>query len=46
VIDDWAKAYDNLDAGEIRRLQIRIGAITARAAHRARAHGFEVCGQS
>ncbi len=45
VIDSWARAYDDLDAAEIRRLQMRIGAATARAAGRARAYGFRACGQ-
>jgi hypothetical protein len=45
LIDSWAKAYDDLDMAEIQRLQIRIGLATARARDRARAYGFEVCGQ-
>jgi hypothetical protein len=45
VIDNWAKAYDDLDTAEIGRLQIQIGAITAKAGDRARAYGFKVCGQ-
>ncbi len=45
VIDSWARAYDDLDTAEIRRLQMRIGAATARAAGMARAYGFRVCGQ-
>jgi hypothetical protein len=45
VIDRWADAYDDLDDAEIRRLQIRLGLATARAADRARAYGFRVCGQ-
>jgi hypothetical protein len=45
LIDQWAKAYDDLDTTEIRRLQIRIGITTAKARSRARAYGFEVCGQ-
>ncbi len=46
VIDDWAQAYDDLDAREIRRLQLRIGAITAKADGIARGYGFEVCGRT
>ncbi len=45
VIDRWAKAYDDLDAAAIRRLQIRLGLTAGTAARRARAYGFEVCGQ-
>jgi hypothetical protein len=45
VIDRWAQAYDDLDAGAIRRLQIRLGLTSAKAADRAQAYGFEVCGQ-
>jgi hypothetical protein len=45
VIDDWAKAYDDLDREAIRRLQIRLGALAAEARERARSYGFEVCGQ-
>jgi hypothetical protein len=45
VIDDWAKAYDDLDSEAIRRLQIRLGALAAEAGERARSYGFEVCGQ-
>ena len=45
VIDRWADAYDNLDAAEVRRLQIRLGLTAGKAADRARAYGFEVCGQ-
>jgi hypothetical protein len=45
VIDRWAGAYENLDAAEIRRLQIRLGLTAGRAADRARAYGFQVCGQ-
>jgi hypothetical protein len=46
VIDDWAEAYDDLDAREIRRLQLRIGAVTAKAEGIAQAYGFDVCGQA
>jgi hypothetical protein len=46
VMDDWAKAYDNLDTAQIRMLQVRIGLATAAAEQRATAYGFEVCGQS
>jgi hypothetical protein len=45
VIDDWARAYDRLDAAGIRSLQIRLGLLSARAARAARAYGFEVCGR-
>jgi len=45
VIDRWAMAYDNLDAAEIRRQQIRLGLTAGRAADRAGAYGFAVCGQ-
>jgi hypothetical protein len=45
VIDRWAEAYDNLDPTAIRRLQIRLGLTAGRAAERARAYGFQVCGQ-
>jgi hypothetical protein len=45
VIDRWAMAYDDLDAAAIRRLQIRLGQTAGRAAQRARAYGFQVCGQ-
>ena len=45
LIEDWANAYDDLDPEAIRRLQLRLGAITATAGNRARAYGFEVCGQ-
>jgi hypothetical protein len=45
VIDDWAKAYDDLHPEAIRRLQIRLGVIAAKARDRARAYGFKVCGQ-
>jgi hypothetical protein len=45
LIDNCAKAYDDLDTAEIRRLQTRIGVATAKVRDRARAYGFEVCGQ-
>lgn len=45
VIDTWAAAYDDLDEAAIRRQQIRLGVTAGRAAARARAYGFEVCGQ-
>jgi hypothetical protein len=45
VIDTWAAAYDALDEAAIRRQQIRLGVTAGRAAQRARAFGFEVCGQ-
>ena len=45
LIDKWAEAYDDLDAEAIRRQQIRLGLTSAKAAARARAYGFEVCGQ-
>jgi len=45
LIDRWAKAYDDLDAAAIRRLQIRLGLTAGKAAQRARAYGFQVCGQ-
>ena len=45
VIDTWAAGYDDLDERAIRRQQIRLGLTSARAAARARAFGFEVCGQ-
>jgi hypothetical protein len=45
LIDRWAKAYDDLDAGQIQSLQIRLGLTAAKAAKRARAYGFKVCGQ-
>jgi hypothetical protein len=46
VIDSWAAAYDDLDEPAIRRQQIRLGLTTGRAARRARAYGFAVCGQA
>ena len=45
VIEEWAQAYDRLDPAGIRRLQIRLGLVTAKASRAARAYGFEVCGQ-
>ena len=45
VIDTWAAAFDDLDAAAIRRQQIRLGVTTGRAARRASAFGFEVCGR-
>jgi hypothetical protein len=45
VIDTWAAAYDDLDEAAIRRQQVRLGQTTGKAADRARAYGFEVCGQ-
>jgi len=45
VIDRWADAYDEGDAAGIRRLQIRLGLTASRATQRARAFGYEVCGQ-
>jgi hypothetical protein len=45
VIDNWAKAYEDLDTAEIQRLQVRIGVATASARNGARAYGFKVCGQ-
>jgi hypothetical protein len=45
VLDTWAAAYDDLDAPAIRRQQIRLGMTAGRAADRARAYGFEACGQ-
>src|SRR5690349_8678805 len=32
LIEEWAKAYDRLDASAIRRLQIQLGLVTAKAA--------------
>jgi hypothetical protein len=45
MLDRWAAAYGRLDERAIRRLQIRLGLTAGRAADRARAYGFEVCGQ-
>jgi hypothetical protein len=45
VLDTWAAAYDDLDAPAIRSQQIRLGLTAGRAADRARAYGFKVCGQ-
>ena len=45
VLDKWANAYDDLDDVAIRRLQIRLGLTAGEATERARAYGFEVCGQ-
>ena len=45
VLDRWANAYDDLDDVAIRRLQIRLGLTAGKATERARAYGFEVCGQ-
>jgi hypothetical protein len=45
MLDRWAAAYYRLDERAIRRLQIRLGLTAGRAADRARAYGFEVCGQ-
>jgi hypothetical protein len=45
VLDRWADAYDDADAGGIRRLQITLGLSAGRASNRARAYGLEVCGQ-
>ncbi len=45
VIGEWARAYDDLNAAEIRTLQTRIGAATTKARNAARAYGFEVCGR-
>jgi hypothetical protein len=45
VLDKWANAYDDLDDVAIRRLQIRLGLTASKATERARAYGFEVCGQ-
>ena len=44
-IDDWADAYDKLDAREIRRFQTRIAEDTAEATGIAQGYGFKVCGQ-
>ncbi len=41
----WARAYDDLEAAQIRTLQARIGVATSRARDAARAYGFKVCGQ-
>jgi hypothetical protein len=46
VIDTWAAAYDDLDATAIRRQQIRLGVTAGKAAQRARAFGFRVCGRA
>jgi hypothetical protein len=43
LIERWAKAYDDLDTAEIRRLQRRIGLATAEAKSKASAYGFNVC---
>jgi hypothetical protein len=45
-IDDWADAYDKLDAQEIRRFQTRIAEDTAEATGIAQGYGFKVCGQN
>jgi hypothetical protein len=46
VIDSWAAAYDDLDEPAIRRQQIRLGVAAGKAADRARAFGFQVCGRA
>jgi hypothetical protein len=45
LIQDWARAYDDVDGARIRRLRIRLGAITAATEERAQAYGFNPCGQ-
>ena len=45
LIGKWARAYDDLNTGEIRTLQVRIGLATTKARKAAQAYGFEVCGQ-
>jgi hypothetical protein len=44
ALDEWARAYDHLDEGRIRKLQFRVGTIAATAEHRARQYGFRICG--
>jgi hypothetical protein len=44
AIDEWADAYNHLDEGRSRKLQTRVGALTAAAELRARKYGFHVCG--
>lgn len=45
LIKIWADTYDDLDLERTRRLQIRLGVITAETERRAQAFGFSVCGQ-
>jgi len=45
AIEDWAKAYDDLDTVQIRTTQARIGEVTAKLRDTTRTYGFEVCGQ-
>ena len=45
ALDEWARAYDDLDEGRIRRLQVRVGLLAATAKERARRYGFRACGQ-
>jgi hypothetical protein len=43
-LDDWADAYDQRNAKEIRSLQIRIAEHNAEASALAHRYGFKVCG--
>jgi hypothetical protein len=45
AIRDWARAYEDLDATQIRRLQVRLGVISAATEERAQAYGFDTCGR-
>jgi hypothetical protein len=45
LIERWARAYDDVDSEEIRALQRRLGALTARTRDSFRAYGFKACGQ-
>jgi hypothetical protein len=45
VIDDWANAYDDRHPEAIRRLQLRLRVIAAKARGSAQAYGFKLCGQ-
>jgi hypothetical protein len=44
-LDDWADAYDQRNAKEIRSLQIRVAEHNAEASALARRYGFKVCGE-
>jgi hypothetical protein len=45
ALDEWARAYDDLDEGRIRKLQVRVGLLAATAERRARRYGFRACGR-
>jgi hypothetical protein len=45
TIEEWARAYEDLNEARIRKLQIRVGLVAAVVDVRARKYGFAACGR-